>query len=434
MRKITLFLMSLFLTVGAMAQNFVAPEVGKFYKIKGDSQSHPWVTANTNSSGSVSVSANEADAAVFERTANGLKAVSTGKYLGYSGGKYTYSDTELTVELVNTGAQANNEGKYAIKSGNNWMFNNNTDGIVHEADAWLDLPRLWGFIEVEAESLGNSVAKAELETAIANAQALLGQITIGEGIGEYTGEYTAAEIESVFGSVENFYNSIDENTPVETIEAYTEMVNEAIASYSLNMPKAGKYYRLKGASGNYIDASAIYNNADATAGQMSMKSADDCNFNGTVFYLDENSKLLNYHTQTYITATREIAASVEAGGNTWTFSASSIVGKYKIKSNDGNWLHDNSGNRADRCNQDPADHAGTHSWILEEVVIESEEPENPEPENPEPENPDSENTTAVEKVEIKNEKSEIYDLTGRKVENIAKAGVYIVNGCKVLVK
>ena len=283
--------------------------------------------------------------------------------------------------------------------------------------------------KIDAYERGNSAAKAELETAITNAQALLGQITIGEGVGKYTGKYTAAEIESELGNVKNFYNSIDESTPVETIEAYTAKVNEAIASYLLNMPKAGKYYRLKGASGNYIDASAIYNNADATAGQMSMKSADDCYFNGTVFYLDENSKLLNYHTQTYITATREIAASVEAGGNTWTFSASSIVGKYKIKSNDNNWLHDNSGNRADRCNQDPADHAGTHSWILEEVVIESEETENPDPENPDPENP-----TAVENVEAENENVEIYDLTGRKVENVTKAGVYIINGNKVLVK
>ena len=148
MRKITLLIASLFLTIGAMAQTFSEPKVGRFYKIKGDSQSNPWVTANTNSSGSVAVSANEADAAVFEKTANGLKAVSTGKYLGYSGGKYTYSTTEIAVELVNTGSQANDESKYAIKSGNNWMFNNNTDGIVHESDAWLDLPRLWGFIEV----------------------------------------------------------------------------------------------------------------------------------------------------------------------------------------------------------------------------------------------------------------------------------------------
>ena len=64
---------------------------------------------------------------------------------------------------------------------------------------------------------------------------------------------------------------------------------------------------------------------------------------------------------------------------------------------------------------------------------ENPEPENPEPENPEPENPEPENPTAVEAVEVEAVKV-IYDLTGRKVENITKAGVYIVNGCKVLVK
>ena len=43
-------------------------------------------------------------------------------------------------------------------------------------------------------------------------------------------------------------------------------------------------------------------------------------------------------------------------------------------------------------------------------------------------------TTGVEKVEIRNEKEEIYDLTGRRVNEITKAGVYVVNGRKVLVK
>ena len=42
-------------------------------------------------------------------------------------------------------------------------------------------------------------------------------------------------------------------------------------------------------------------------------------------------------------------------------------------------------------------------------------------------------TTAVEKVEMRNEKEEIYDLQGRKVEN-PTAGIYIINGQKVLVK
>ena len=45
-----------------------------------------------------------------------------------------------------------------------------------------------------------------------------------------------------------------------------------------------------------------------------------------------------------------------------------------------------------------------------------------------------EGTTGVEKVEMRNEKSEIYDLTGRRVENIAAPGIYIVGGKKVLVK
>ena len=47
---------------------------------------------------------------------------------------------------------------------------------------------------------------------------------------------------------------------------------------------------------------------------------------------------------------------------------------------------------------------------------------------------DEEGTTGVEKVEIRNEKEEIYDLTGRRVNEITKAGVYIINGHKVLVK
>ncbi len=43
-------------------------------------------------------------------------------------------------------------------------------------------------------------------------------------------------------------------------------------------------------------------------------------------------------------------------------------------------------------------------------------------------------TTGIEEVEIRNEKEEIYDLTGRRVNEITKAGVYIVNGRKILVK
>ena len=47
---------------------------------------------------------------------------------------------------------------------------------------------------------------------------------------------------------------------------------------------------------------------------------------------------------------------------------------------------------------------------------------------------DWDGTTGIEKVEIRNEKSEIYDLIGRRIEAITAPGIYVVNGKKVLVK
>ena len=43
-------------------------------------------------------------------------------------------------------------------------------------------------------------------------------------------------------------------------------------------------------------------------------------------------------------------------------------------------------------------------------------------------------TTAVEKVEMRNEKEEIYDLQGRSINEITQPGIYVVGGVKVLVK
>ena len=148
MRKFTLIIAWLFIAIGAMAQTFVQPEVGKFYKIKGDHGTNHWVAVTTAGS-SVAMSSNEDAAAVFLKTTNGFQEVTTKNYLGYTGGKFTFNSTALNVELRNTGGQANSEGKYAIVSGGNYMYNNSDDGIAHESTSWLDIPRLWGFIEVE---------------------------------------------------------------------------------------------------------------------------------------------------------------------------------------------------------------------------------------------------------------------------------------------
>ena len=123
------------------------------------------------------------------------------------------------------------------------------------------------------------------------------------------------------------------------------------------------YFRLKGHSGNYIDASATW----GSNGQMSMKAEADCNPAGAIFYYDDNNGFLNYATGRYIDGTRTLA-NVNTMGNTWSIYVSATEGKYKLLSSANNWLHDNSGNRADRCSSE-GDHANTtHSWTIEKVT------------------------------------------------------------------
>ena len=314
------------------------------------------------------------------------------------------------------------------------------------------------------------------------------------------------------------------------------------------------YFRLKGISGNYIDASSIYNNATAKVGQMSMKSDADCNLTGTIFYFDDDSRFLNYATGTYTKDTREIGAINDGTKSVWTVGISSRDSeKFEltdISTTGSKNLHDNSGNRADKCSSVCGNR---HDFTLEKVEslpvtitvakyatfyapVAVEVPEgvtahtvtiNGEwatlseaslevipantgvvlysetagtyyfaiTEDVEPiegnalrgsvaatyyttagtyyalgvvegvtafykdkfiNNRFQNNshkaylyiessvaksiairfpgTTGVEEVEIRNEKEEIYDLTGRRVNEITKAGVYIINGKKTLVK
>ena len=522
MKKFTLFFMSLFLAVGAMAQTFVMPETGKYYKIKGDNSQYPWLMGVQKSGGSgVAVSANESDAAIFEKTANGLKVYGTDTYLYYSGSSdVTIGNTESNVVIGDYNNSTDAGTKYTIKVAGAYMFNNNTDQQVHTSGAWDAVAeRYWGFIEVnmgeqpalisrtgwgvtassqetsgdpgqatnaidgrndtfwhtvyaetyphwiefdmtkaytiysfdyvsrfdntnsngnileyklyisnsamngnyenatlaasgtfeygkgvnhlielaspvagryvalvaesgtrgnwagnaaanaancaefnvygiEVPAETNEAAKAALGEAIAQAEALLATITIGDGVGEYSGSYTAAEIESVLGSMKNYYNAIDSNTAIADIEGCIDLIEEAIASYTLNMPVAGKYYTFKNDA--YYITSGTTND-----GKIALSQTNDA---AAIYYYD-GSHLLAYTTGRYIGLNATDWAFEAVGSNDistieFIAAANGALGKYNVKSG-GRWLHRTDA-YVNRCSSNPTNHP-EHNWTIEEV-------------------------------------------------------------------
>ena len=252
-------------------------------------------------------------------------------------------------------------GEYRMRIKVDW---NNLDADYGASDIAANGGAQCDITLVVEEIVGNEVAKAGLASKIEAAIALFNAVTIGNGVGKYSSSIDDADVE--FLAIQEYYNSITASTPIDEINAKTARVGEIVASFSLNMPEAGKYYRLKGNSGNYIDASSLY---DKNNGQMSMKSAGECNLAGTIFYLDNESHLLNYATGTYTRNTREIGAVGDATKSVWAFSESTRTrGKYVLTDNGtagSKNLHDNGGTRADRCSSVCG---AAHDWTLEEVT------------------------------------------------------------------
>ena len=299
--------------------------------------------------------------------------------------------------------------------------NPNDDGSNHmvEIVGELDEATLTEIKElVDAYELDNTQAVAALDAAIANAQTLFAQITVGTGMGEYTA--TDADYETKFNSIVAFRQAIQAtNTPTPAeVEAKIGEVDDLVASFQLNLPEAGKYYRIMAVDGWNDDARYLgaKNSTTNTSRAEFVAEADDktvfyfdgeyLKSNATGYYLVSNSDFLGYNGE----LTEGSAIAFRAASN-------NLIGAYNISFNGGaRWLYCNQNNFTDAGGS--TNNANGYCFNIEEVEVVV------EPETP----------TAIENVETEAENAEIYDLTGRKVENITKAGIYIVNGCKVLVK
>ena len=208
---------------------------------------------------------------------------------------------------------------------------------------------------------GNEVAKERLAAKIAEATNLFSTVTVGEGVGQYSGLYSAVELESVMGSITNFYNSITSETEIATIEEYITMIDEAIASYSLNTPEAGKYYAFV-QNGNYI-----------TSNVANSKIACSETMDASAIYYYDGSHLLAYATGLYFGLnatdwTFEAVGSNDISTIEFIAAANGAVGKYNIKSAD-RWLHlsanTDGSTFVNRCSNNTC---AEHNWTIEEVT------------------------------------------------------------------
>ncbi len=204
----------------------------------------------------------------------------------------------------------------------------------------------------------NTEAVAALDAAIANAQTMFDQITIGAGVGEYTA--TDADYLAKFTAIVEFRNAIQAtNTPTPAeVEAKVAEVNELIASFQLNMPVAGKYYTFN--NDNYYITSGTTND-----GKIALSETKDA----TAIYYFDGTHLLAYTTGRYIGLNGSDWAFEAVGSNDistieFVAAANGALGKYNVKSG-GRWLHRTDA-YVNRCSSNSTDHA-THNWTIEEV-------------------------------------------------------------------
>ena len=480
MRKFTLLIASLFITIGAMAQTFVEPEVGKFYKIKGDHETNHWVAVTTAGS-SVAMSSSEESAAVFFKTENGFQEVTTKNYLGYTGGKFTFSSTALTVELRNTGEQANSEGKYAIVSGGNYMYNNSTDGIAHESTAWLNIPRLWGFVEVEYDDAyngkifrlttysGNNFDKYLYQKidgttdlyyngTTDNTQAYWKFEMVTMGAYKIKNVHTGLYIDVLTGN--NDFVNMSEAAPGQ-YEVVTQVGNETSGNGKYYIKKVGVNCSLhstdgsgkvKGWEGGGLGNQYIFTEVDEFSHTLNVTDAGWATivlgFNaiipdGVTAYtiasqedgyvtLKEVTGVLQANVPVLVNApqgnygfvyTTEAATVTESGLQGTLYNKNIAADAYvlgipegetevcfaKAKLTDGSFL--NNANKAYFVPTSGQANAASYSFRF------------------------GEGTTGINEVKGENGNVKaIFDLTGRRVENISAPGIYIVGGKKVLVK
>ena len=219
-------------------------------------------------------------------------------------------------------------------------------------------------------------------------------------------------VRAITGVINNATNSayeqgISEGGYVDFLFVVTESVAEVWSSFYATfpavIPEGIEAYIVTAVNSSYVTLTQIHDAIPAETGVILKGGSIEANINnyyGGEITADVTANLLmGSNNNSYITEEAYVLSNVDGE-----------YGFYKALMTDGAWL--NNANKAYLpASAVPAGAAMSASLRF-----------------------DFDGTTAIEEVETEAAETVIYDLTGRRVNEITKAGVYVVNGKKILVK
>ena len=222
---------------------------------------------------------------------------------------------------------------------------------------------------VDAVDLSEAMAAVELyetvlplETAIAAVQEKI------NGMGDNLGYYSTTNANAVaeFNAIVEFKKAITNETSVDAIEAKTNEANALAATFSINLPAEGKFYRF---SYDYGDAGVKYVQAvasGATDKANGMLMSEDTGAESIFYYAD--GKLLSYTAGLYVKEYDNIRGlqSVGSEAGAARFVAGSTVGKLYIYAGDS--FHANKSGDIYFIDHCRTPHASEHNFTIEEVT------------------------------------------------------------------
>ena len=181
--------------------------------------------------------------------------------------------------------------------------------------------------------------------------------------GDKVGQYVIAE--DVKTVVNNAIAVVATKASTDTDSKTAVNALNALTFPTINLPGAGKYYRLKNGASGWYATSDLRTGEDSHSTKLHMK--EDGTQANTIWYLDSNNAFLSYTQGLYLgdMSSDWSFEAIGSTGNAAAFVQGATIGKFQIKPSSGRSLY------GDKVRVDAApdtNNSGNYEWIIEEVT------------------------------------------------------------------